>query len=122
MMSYSQQQIKKVSATAETTTLETTYRCGTPAKTEAQMRYTLDVVDKMVTTRNTGTTGSPIRVHIVRMDGGTGGISMDDLNIDGDFEDAGELLYTSSAAGSSISGSITLPATGSNGLTTLRVR
>jgi len=45
-----------------------------------------------------------------------------DINKDGDFEDAGELLYTSPSSGSSFSGSITFPTEGANGVSTLRVR
>ncbi len=82
LTSYSQQQLKEVKLQEmERTTIENNHNCGTPAKTEAQMRYTLDVIDKMAATRNAGTTALPIRIHIIRMDDGTGGIDMEDVNI-----------------------------------------
>ncbi|MFT5165766.1 MAG: hypothetical protein ACI8P3_000995 [Saprospiraceae bacterium] len=55
--------------------------CGTPSMTAAQRKYTLEVVDKAGASRNTGTTCIPIRIHIVQLDGGTGGISLGDVNI-----------------------------------------
>jgi GEVED domain/Secretion system C-terminal sorting domain/Fibronectin type III domain/Pregnancy-associated plasma protein-A len=57
------------------------HSCGTPSKTEEQIRYTLDVVDQMAVNRNAGMTAVPIRVHIVRMNDGSGGISLGDVNI-----------------------------------------
>jgi hypothetical protein len=54
--------------------------CGTPPMTEEQIRYTLDVVDRAgAGLRNTITT-IPIRIHIVTDDGGSGGVSMADVN------------------------------------------
>ncbi len=44
-----------------------------------------------------------------------------DLNRDGDFEDAGELLYSSSAFQSTISGSISIPTSASEGITRMRL-
>ncbi len=55
--------------------------CGTAPMTEAQRRYTLEVIDQMGANRNTGTTCIPIRVHIVREDDSSGGISLGDVNI-----------------------------------------
>ena len=55
--------------------------CGVPPATAAQKKYILEVVDKAVESRNAGTTCIPIRIHIVQLDGGTGGISLGDINI-----------------------------------------
>ena len=54
--------------------------CGTADPTPEQVRYTLEVIDK-ANARNTGTTLLPIRIHIVTLDDGTGGISLEDINI-----------------------------------------
>ncbi len=57
------------------------HRCGTPSMTPEQRRYTLDVIDRNADLRNAGMTVLPIRVHIVNMDDGSGGISLEDVNI-----------------------------------------
>ena len=44
-----------------------------------------------------------------------------DLNKDGDFDDAGETLYTSSNTSNAVSGSVTIPASAVTGTTRLRV-
>ena len=55
--------------------------CATAPMTKAERRYTLEVVDKAGADRNSGTTCIPIRIHIVREDDGSGGISLGDVNI-----------------------------------------
>ncbi len=58
-----------------------TKSCGTPPKTKEQRQYTLEVIDQAGATRNTGTTCVPVRIHIVRENNGSGGISLGDVNI-----------------------------------------
>lgn len=61
--------------------VQNNFLCGTPSMTEKQIKYTLDVVDKVGAERkNAGTTCLPIRIHIVTDDSGNGGVSMADVN------------------------------------------
>ncbi|MEO1624001.1 MAG: GEVED domain-containing protein [Bacteroidota bacterium] len=55
--------------------------CATHDMTEEEKRYTLEVVDKAGADRNAGTTCLPLRIHIVTLDDGTGGISLEEINI-----------------------------------------
>ena len=55
--------------------------CGTAPMTAEQRRYTLEVIDQAGADRNAGTTCIPIRIHIVREDDQSGGISLGDINI-----------------------------------------
>jgi len=55
--------------------------CATPAKTNEQRRYTLNVVDQRAQSRNGGLTSIPIRAHIINKNDGSGGISLGNINI-----------------------------------------
>jgi hypothetical protein len=55
--------------------------CGTPPLTEEQRDYILNVIQKRSIARNSGTTCVPIKAHIMRKDDGTGGITIQNLNI-----------------------------------------
>ena len=57
-----------------------TLECGKPAATPEALRYLHEVVRKMPVERNAGTTCIPAKIHIVRRDDGTGGISLTDVN------------------------------------------
>ncbi|HEX2616509.1 MAG TPA: M43 family zinc metalloprotease, partial [Flavobacteriales bacterium] len=57
--------------------------CGTRPPTPSQYAYARDVVSQIDVQqlRNAGTTCIPLQAHIVRRTNGTGGLSMQDLNI-----------------------------------------
>ena len=58
------------------------HNCGTNAPTEAEIRYTLDVVDPMAATvdRNAGTTCLGIAAWIIRNSDGSAGLPISDIN------------------------------------------
>ncbi|MEN0004741.1 MAG: GEVED domain-containing protein [Bacteroidota bacterium] len=71
--------------------------CGTAPPSREQYAYTRDVIAKMAVSRNTGTTGIPIQVHIVQ-DNGSGGPSLEALaqglaNLNAFFQAAGIEFY-----------------------------
>ena len=55
--------------------------CGTLPPTQEEYEYTRDVVSQIAVPRNTGTICIPIRPHIVRQSNGSGGISIEEINI-----------------------------------------
>ena len=75
-------------------------KCGTPDPTAKQYAYTRDVIATYSLNENSGVTAIPIRAVIVRETGGTGGVSVEDLNIglanlNNHYLDAGiEYYYT----------------------------
>jgi GEVED domain/Secretion system C-terminal sorting domain/Fibronectin type III domain/Pregnancy-associated plasma protein-A len=82
VLGYTQvQNNQAVNIASKTLPTSVSHLCGTPHKTEEQKRYTLEVIDQMALDRNAGMTAVPIRVHIVRMNDGSGGISLGDVNI-----------------------------------------
>ncbi len=58
----------------------TPLECGKPPAKREVIRYLHEVVRNMPIERNTGTTCIPLKIHIVRQDDGTGGISLSDVN------------------------------------------
>lgn len=56
-------------------------KCGTLDPTAAQYAYTRDVIANLPLPENSGLTAIPIRAVIVQETGGTGGVSLEDLNI-----------------------------------------
>lgn len=57
------------------------HQCGVRPPTKAQIKHTLDVIDKAAFDRNSGTTQLPIRLHIVTESNGSGGVSLDWVNL-----------------------------------------
>ena len=70
-------QIETIDGSSKLKSLE----CGTPEPTAAQYAFTRDSLSRIKFNRNSGTTAIPIRAVIVRTNSGTGGISLENLNI-----------------------------------------
>lgn len=55
-------------------------QCGTPSPTAQEYRHIRDHIANIVVPRNFGTQQIPIQAHIVRLDNGTGGLTLTELN------------------------------------------
>ncbi|MEL6674230.1 MAG: GEVED domain-containing protein [Bacteroidota bacterium] len=77
-------EFRPISAPGETpnpgTRIVKPFVCGTADPTPAQIRYTLDVIDKQLVDRNAGTTCIPIHIIDVRTSAGGDPLDMDELN------------------------------------------
>ncbi|MEL6674229.1 MAG: GEVED domain-containing protein [Bacteroidota bacterium] len=54
--------------------------CGVPPASPAQIRHTLEVIDRQTVLRNSGTTCIPLHIIDVREDNGNGALDMGELN------------------------------------------